>query len=131
MSVEFTAAVASILDAPEFATLATLQPDGQPQLSVVWLARDGDDLLMSTVKGRQKHRNLGRDPRATVLVYPKANPYSYVEVRGTVTMTEEGGRELIDRLNLQYTGGDRYTMDDGSDNVRVVIRLTPSKVIAL
>lgn len=131
MSVEFTAAVASILDAPEFATLATLQPDGQPQLSVVWLARDGDDLLMSTVKGRQKHRNLERDPRATVLVYPKANPYSYVEVRGTVTMTEEGGRELIDRLNLQYTGGDRYTMDDGSDNVRVVIRLTPSKVIAL
>ena len=131
MSVELTAAGASILDAPEFATLATLQPDGQPQLSVVWLARDGDDLLMSTVKGRQKHRNLGRDPRATVLVYPKANPYSYVEVRGTVTMTEEGGRELIDRLNLQYTGGDRYTMDDGSDNVRVVIRLTPSKVIAL
>jgi hypothetical protein len=46
-------------------------------------------------------------------------------------MTEEGGRELIDRLNLEYTGGDRYTMDDGSDNVRVVIRLTPSKVIAL
>ena len=131
MSAELTAAVSSILDAPEFATLATLQPDGQPQLSVVWLARDGDDLLMSTVKGRQKHRNLGRDPRATVLVYPKANPYSYVEVRGTVTMTEEGGRELIDRLNLQYTGGDRYTMDDGSDNVRVVIRLTPSKVIAL
>jgi PPOX class probable F420-dependent enzyme len=131
MSAELTAAVSSILDAPEFATLATLQPDGQPQLSVVWLARDGDDLLMSTVKGRQKHRNLERDPRATVLVYPKANPYSYVEVRGTVTMTEEGGRELIDRLNLQYTGGDRYTMDDGSDNVRVVIRLTPSKVIAL
>jgi PPOX class probable F420-dependent enzyme len=97
---------------------------------VVWLARDGDDLLMSTVKGRQKHRNLERDPRATVLVYPKANPYSYVEVRGTATMTEEGGRELIDRLNLEYTGGDRYTMDDGSDNVRVVIRLTPSKVIA-
>jgi PPOX class probable F420-dependent enzyme len=131
MSAELTAAVSSILDAPEFATLATLQPDGQPQLSVVWLARDGDDLLMSTVKGRQKHRNLERDPRATVLVYPKANPYSYVEVRGTATMTEEGGRELIDRLNLEYTGGDRYTMDDGSDNVRVVIRLTPSKVIAL
>ncbi|MFZ4485115.1 MAG: PPOX class F420-dependent oxidoreductase [Candidatus Nanopelagicales bacterium] len=131
MSAELTPAVSLILDAPEFATLATLQPDGQPQLSVVWLARDGDDLLMSTVKGRQKHRNLERDPRATVLVYPKANPYSYVEVRGTATMTEEGGRELIDRLNLEYTGGDRYTMDDGSDNVRVVIRLTPSKVIAL
>jgi len=131
MLIELPASVSTILDAPEFATLATLQPDGQPQLSVVWIARDGHDLLISTVKGRQKHRNLERDPRATVLVYPKENPYSYVEVRGTVTMTESGGRELIDRLNLEYTGGDRYTMDDGTDNIRVFVRLTPSNVVAL
>ena len=131
MLIELPEQVSTIFDSPEFATLATLQPDGQPQLSVVWVERDGHDLLMSTVKGRQKHRNLERDPRATVLVYPKANPYSYVEVRGTATMTEQGGRELIDRLNLEYTGGDRYTMDDGIDNIRVVIRLTPSKVIVL
>ena len=131
MLIELPEAVSTIFDAPEFATLATLQPDGQPQLTVVWVAREGHDLLMSTVKGRQKHRNLERDPRATVLVYPKANPYSYVEVRGTVTMTEQGGRELIDRLNREYTGGDRYTMDDGTENIRVVIRLIPSKVIVL
>ena len=122
-------AVLAILDAPEFATLATIQPDGQPQLSVVWCARDGEDLLISTVQGRRKYLNLVADPRATVLVYPKANPYTYVEVRGTVTLTTAGGRELIDRLNAEYTGGDRYTGDDGSDNVRVVVRLTPTKVI--
>ena len=129
MTEHFPEAVLSILDAPEFATLATIQPDGQPQLSVVWCARDGDDLLISTVQGRRKYLNLVADPRATVLVYPKANPYTYVEVRGTVTMTTAGGRELIDRLNAEYTGGDRYTGDDGSDNVRVVVRLTPTKVI--
>ena len=129
MSIVLPEAVSSILDAPEFATIATIQTDGQPQLSVVWVERDGDDVLMSTVTGRQKHRNLVRDPRATVLMYPKENPYTYVEVRGTVTMTEDGGRELIDRLNRKYTGGDRYTMDDGTDNVRVVVRLTPSKVV--
>ncbi len=122
-------AVLAILDAPEFATLATIQPDGQPQLSVVWCARDGEDLLISTVQGRRKYLNLVADPRATVLVYPKANPYTYVEVRGTVTLTTAGGRELIDRLNAEYTGGDRYTGDDGSDNVRVVVRLTPTKVV--
>ncbi len=121
-------AARTVFDTPEFATVATNQPDGQPQLSVVWIARDGDDLLLSTIKGRQKHRNLVRDPRATVLVYPKDNPYSYVEVRGSVTITEEGGRELIDRLNREYTGSERYTMDDGTDNVRVVVRLTPDKV---
>ena len=129
MTEHFPEAVLTILDAPEFATLATIQPDGQPQLSVVWCARDGDDLLISTVQGRRKYLNLVADPRATVLVYPKANPYTYVEVRGTVTLTTAGGRELIDRLNAEYTGGDRYTGDDGSDNVRVVVRLTPSKVV--
>ena len=129
MTEHFPEAVLAILDAPEFATLATIQPDGQPQLSVVWCARDGEDLLISTVQGRRKYLNLVADPRATVLVYPKANPYTYVEVRGTVTLTTAGGRELIDRLNAEYTGGDRYTGDDGSDNVRVVVRLTPTKVI--
>ena len=63
-----------------------------------------------------------------MLLYAKDNPYSYVEVRGTVTMTEEGGRELIDRLNQKYMGTPRYTWDDGTDNVRVVVRLSPTKV---
>jgi len=118
------------IDDHEFATIATIMPDGQPQLSVVWIARDGDDLLISTVKGRRKHLNLERDPRATVLVYPKESPYNYVEVRGTVQMTEEGGRELIDRLNAAYhPGRERYAGDDGTENVRVVVRLTPTKVV--
>lgn len=117
------------IDAHEFATIATIQPDGRPQLSVVWVAYDGDDLLVSTVKGRRKHLNLVQDPRVTVLVYPRSQPYTYVEVRGTATMTEEGGRELIDRLNDAYTGTGLYTGDDGTDNVRVVVRITPEKVV--
>lgn len=121
-------AAQALFDATEFVTLATVQPDGQPQLSVVWVEREGDDLLMSTTTNRQKYRNLERDPRASVLLYPKDNPYSYVEVRGNVTMTEEGGRELIDRLNQKYTNTPRYTWDDGTDNVRVVVRLSPTKV---
>lgn len=119
----------ALLDAPEFATIATINPDGQPQLSVVWVTRDGDDVLVSTIKDRQKHRNIGRDPKVTVLVYPKDSPYEYAEIRGTATMTEEGGRELIDRLCTQYTGGDRYKGDDGTDNVRVVVRITPTRVV--
>jgi PPOX class probable F420-dependent enzyme len=119
----------ALLDAPEFATIATLNPDGQPQLTVVWVERDGDDVLVSTIKGRQKYRNIERDPKVTLLVFPKDRPYEYVEVRGTATMTEEGGRELIDRLCTQYTGGERYKGDDGTDNVRVVVRILPTKVV--
>lgn len=119
------------LDGTDFATIATLLPNGFPQQTVVWIERDGNDLLVSTVKGRRKYLNMERDPRVSVLVYPSANPYSYVEIRGTVEMTEEGGRELIDRLCLRYTGADRYTMDDGTDNVRVVVRIHPAKVVLL
>ncbi len=118
----------ALFDGPEFATIATLLPDGQPQLSVVWIERDGDDLLVSTVKGRRKHLNIERDPRVTVLVFPRDSPYSYVEVRGTATMTEEGGRPLIDRLGTKYRGWERYPGDDNTDNVRVVVRITPDKV---
>ncbi len=118
-----------ILDSHEFATIATILPSGQPQLSVVWVERDGEELLVSTTRGRLKTRNLEADPRVSLLVYPRNNPYSYVEVRGTATLTEEGGRELIDRLARAYTGADRYTMDDGTDNVRVVVRITPDKVV--
>jgi PPOX class probable F420-dependent enzyme len=117
------------LDAPEYATLATLQPDGSPQLSVVWVARDGDELLVSTIEGRQKHRNLVNDPRATLLVFPAAHPESYVEVRGSATMTRDGGRDLIDRLAREYDGVDRFTGDDGTDRVRVVVRISPERVI--
>jgi PPOX class probable F420-dependent enzyme len=117
------------IDEPEFATIATVLPDGQPHLSVVWVARDGDELLVSTVKGRRKHLNIERDPKVTLLIYPKGNPYSYVEVRGTATMTENGGRELIDRLAKKYRDLDRYPWDDGTDNVRVVVRITPRKIV--
>ena len=96
---------------------------------MVWVERDGDDLLISTIEGRRKHANLVRDPRATLLVYPAAEPEAYVEVRGTVSMTHDGARELIDRLAQAYDGVDRFTADDGTDRVRVVVRLTPERVV--
>lgn len=117
------------LDAPEYATIATIEPDGRAQLSVVWVERDGDDLLVSTIEGRRKHANLLRDPRATLLVFPSAEPERYVELRGSVTMTREGGPELIDRLARLYDGVERFKADDGTDRVRVVVRITPDKVI--
>jgi PPOX class probable F420-dependent enzyme len=117
-----------LLNSAEHATIATINPDGQPQLSVVWVTVDGDDVLVSTIKGRRKYANLVRDPRATVLVYPAANPYTYVEVRGSVTMTEDGGPELIQTLARKYTG-EGFNDDEGTDRVRVVVRLTPDKVV--
>jgi PPOX class probable F420-dependent enzyme len=119
----------ALLSGKNFATVATIEPDGQPQLSPVWVTHDGDDVLFSTTVGRRKHVNISRDNRVTVCVFDQEDPYSYAEVRGTATMTEEGGRELIDAFAKKYRDLDVYPWDR-PDAVRVVVRVTPVKVIA-
>ena len=118
-------------DAPVFATVATVQPDGSPQLSVTWLTRDGDDLLVSTTVGRRKEQNIRRDPRVTVMINPADAPYSYAEVRGEASLTTEGGEELINDLSRKYTGKDyaEFNPSSGKDAERVVVRITPRKVV--
>ena len=116
-----------LLDGNAFWVLSTVNADGSPQSSVIWAKRDGDEILFSSVRGGRKTRNIERDPRVSLVVVDPANPYRYVEVRGTVSMTEEGGRELIDELSVKYTGHS-YT-SDGPDAVRVVFRITPTHVV--
>ncbi|AXI78260.1 PPOX class F420-dependent oxidoreductase [Peterkaempfera bronchialis] len=127
MSVQLSAKAKELLDAKSFATLATVQPDGSPQLSVVWVKRDGDDVLISTVEGRRKHLNMVKDSRVSVIVNPPDAPYTYAEVRGEAILTTEGGRELINDLSHKYMGQD-YGYD-GPDDVRVVVRIRPAKVV--
>jgi PPOX class probable F420-dependent enzyme len=117
----------ALLDARTFPTLATINADGSPQLTVHWVTRDGDDVLLSTVKGRQKDLNLRRDPRATLLVLDPDDDQHYVELRGTISMTEEGGRDLVDDLNEKYSGTRPFT-GDAPDVVRLVLRLHADKV---
>ncbi|AJT65145.1 PPOX class F420-dependent oxidoreductase [Streptomyces chattanoogensis] len=120
-----------LLDTPVFVTVATIQPDGSPQVSPVWVKRDGDDLLISTTVGRRKEANLRRDPRVSVVIQPFDAPYTYAEVRGSASLTTEGGQALIDELSQKYTGK-RYAEFNpaaGEDAERVVIRITPRKVV--
>jgi PPOX class probable F420-dependent enzyme len=126
MSVTLSETARALIDGLNFASIATINPDGSPQTSVVWVTRDGDDLLFSTVIGRRKERNLRRDPRVSVTIFDQQEPYTYVEVRGSVTLDPKGGRELIDALSNKYVGKDYG--DEPETNVRVVIRLTPQKV---
>jgi PPOX class probable F420-dependent enzyme len=126
MSETLTESARELFDGKNYAVMATIEPDGQPQQSLVWVKTDGDDVLVSTTIGRRKERNLSRDPRATLLVYPSDNPYRYVEVRGSVTLTEQGGPELIQELAHRYTGGP-FTADT-PETRRVVVRLRPSRV---
>jgi len=116
----------SLFRAPVFVVLTTINPDGAPQSSVVWTKVDGDDVVFSTIRGRRKCRNMERDPRVTLLAYDPADPYSYVELRGTVTLSEEGGDALIDELSRAY---DDKPWTHRPQETRVVVRFTPVKVI--
>ncbi|MEV6165022.1 PPOX class F420-dependent oxidoreductase [Streptomyces sp. NPDC052052] len=131
MTAALSPEIKALLDTPVFVTVATVQPDGSPQVSPVWVKRDGDDLLISTTVGRRKERNLRRDPRVSVVLQPFDAPYSYAEIRGTAALTTEGGQELIDELSVKYTGKEyaEFNPDFGADAERVVVRITPRKVV--
>ena len=116
-----------LIDGKNYATIATVNPDGSPHTSIVWVKRDGDDLLVSTVVGRKKDRNLRKDPRVSISVLDHGNPYRYAEFRGEATLSLEGGFDLINDLAHKYIGGD-YQGDVGTDNVRVIVRLSPTKI---
>jgi len=115
-----------LMDGRNYAVLATVNADGSPQTSVVWIGRDGADLLMSTIEGRVKHRNMVRDPRVSVTIIDSADPENYVELRGRVTMTPDIGRQVDTQLSWKYDGKDPG--EDRPGAVRVVVRLAVEKV---
>ncbi|MER5910250.1 PPOX class F420-dependent oxidoreductase [Streptomyces sp. NPDC001982] len=126
--VSFDDSVRPLLDAKNFASVATLGPDGAPQNSVVWIKREGDTVLFSSVEARQKVRNLRRDPRISLSVFDLANPYTSVEIRGTAEILPDDAKRLPYELSHKYLGMDPPA--EKEDEVRVIVRVVPRKVVA-
>jgi PPOX class probable F420-dependent enzyme len=126
MGIALSEATLRLVDGKNYAVLATVNPDGSPQTSVIWVGRDGGDLLFSTVQGRVKHRNMLRNPRVSVTVIDSADPENYVELRGQVSMTLDEGRRVDRELSWKYDGRDPGQDRPGA--VRVVVRLSVRKV---
>ena len=126
MGIQLSDATLRLVDGRNYAVMATVNPDGSPQTSVVWVGRDGDDLLFSTVEGRVKHRNMVRDPRVSVTVIDSADPENYAELRGRVSMTPDVGRQVDTQLSWKYEGKDPAADRPGA--VRVVVRMPVDKI---
>ncbi|WP_406047443.1 PPOX class F420-dependent oxidoreductase [Kribbella sp. NBC_00889] len=127
---ELSEVARALIDGDNPAVLATVGVDGTPQSSVVWVGRDGDDVLISTEAGRAKTRNVQRNPRASVLVIDKDEPQRYVEIRGNATVSDDVDRKLAVQLAETYEGegaGQEY-VDLPPERVRLVIRITAEKV---
>jgi PPOX class probable F420-dependent enzyme len=108
-----------------FATLGTLMPDGRPQVTPVWVDFDGEHLIFNSAKGRQKDKNVRRDPRVAMALMDPENPYRYVEVRGRVVeITEDGASAHIDKMAKKYLGVDKYPYGQAGE-VRVMYKVKP------
>jgi PPOX class probable F420-dependent enzyme len=119
--------VVALLHAPSTCYLATTMPDGSPQVTQVWVDTDGADVVINTVEGHQKLRNVRRDPRVALTVSDPARPSRYVQIRGEVhEITTDGAREHIDRLSHKYLGKPYPTFGAGGE--RVILRITPRRI---
>lgn len=127
MPVRFNEETRRLLDGRNFATVATLNPDGSPQTSVVWVAREADTALFTITANRQKARNLARDPRVSISIVDHENPYTYVEIRGKAELIEDPRKTLSKRLSRKYLNEDPPAEPD--DVLRLIVRVIPEKVV--
>jgi PPOX class probable F420-dependent enzyme len=117
-----------ILEAPNFASVATLMPDGSSHVSTIWIDVDGDDVVFNTSEGRVKTVNIRRDPRVSISVFDQNDPYEQVVIRGTVVdLTHDGAEGHIDRLAKKYLGLDSYPWLEPGEQ-RVIVRVRPDRV---
>ena len=120
--------VLALLRRPSTCYVATTMPDGSPQLTQTWVDTDGERVLINTVQGYRKAKNVERDPRVALAFSDPANPSRYYEVRGRVVeATTEGGAEHIEKLARRYLGGP-YPWYGGRDQTRLVLAIEPEKI---
>jgi PPOX class probable F420-dependent enzyme len=113
---------------PAFAQLATVNPDGSPQVTPVWVDFDGTHVLVNTARGRVKTKNLERNPRVALSVSDPTNPYRYVGIQGRVVeMTEKDSDAHIDKMAKKYLNKDSYPFRQPGE-VRVIVKIAPEKV---
>jgi PPOX class probable F420-dependent enzyme len=100
-------------------------PDGSPQVTPVWCDVEGDLVIINSAKGRQKDRNLRRDPRVSLAIIDPDNPYRYLELRGRVVeITEQGAAAHIDKMAKKYLGVDKYPYKNPNE-IRVIYKIQP------
>ncbi len=110
----------------QFAHVATINSDGSPQVTALWVDTDGEAVLINTAKGRVKHRNLVRDPRLAISIVDFENPYASLTISGRAEFIDEGAVEHIRSLQEKYHGNREFHLEPGEE--RVIIRVVPERI---
>ncbi|ASF09472.1 putative oxidoreductase [Nocardia brasiliensis NBRC 14402] len=118
----------AMLRRPSTCYLATLMPDGSPQLTQTWVDTDGENVIINSVETHMKARNIARDPRVALTVSDPSDPTTFFQVRGeVVNTTTEGAEEHVERLSQRYLNRP-YPRFTGGEEVRVMFMIAPEKV---
>ncbi|SDZ30507.1 PPOX class probable F420-dependent enzyme [Amycolatopsis xylanica] len=118
----------ALLQRPSPCFLATTMPDGSPHLTETWGDTDGKHILINSVQGFVKIRNIERDPRVALNVVDPDNPFRYYAIRGRVLrMTTDGARQHIEKLAHRYTGAP-YSWYGGRDQVRLILTIQADRI---
>jgi PPOX class probable F420-dependent enzyme len=128
MTTQLSKKARALIQRPVIANVATVDAEGAPQVTPVWIDLDGDDLLFNTAKGRVKAVNLSKNGKVAISIVDPDDPYNVVVVRGSVEPTEEGADAHIDFLAKKYLGVDSYP-NRRPDEVRVKYRVHTDKVV--
>lgn len=119
-----------LFEKPAIGHLATLMPDGSPQVTPVWVDFDGEFVLVNTAVGRQKTRNIKRSPQVAIDILDPDDPFRWLAVRGEVVeITEAGANENRDKLSMRYMGRTR-PLSPHPDDRRVILKIAPMRVTA-
>jgi PPOX class probable F420-dependent enzyme len=128
---DLTDNLVALLRTPALCYVATLMPNGSPQLTQTWVDTDGKHVVINIVEGMQKARNFERDSRVAVAVSDLANPTLFTQVRGRVVgMTSDGGEESIDALAHKYTGKP-YAWYGGREQTRLIVTIEADSITSV
>ncbi len=120
-----------LFEKPALAHLATVMPDETPHVTPVWVDYDGTHILINTVRGRRKERNMRQRPQAGLTIVDPTNPWHWLSIRGRiVVVTEEGADEHLKKLSKKYTGTDDTSSFHRPGQVYVLYKIEPDRVIA-
>jgi len=116
-----------LLQSTTIITAATIGPKGEPQNNPVWFGWDGNNVLFSVKKSRQKYRNLVREPRIALSIFDPTNPVRYLEIRGVARIEEDTDRSFVNSMAKKYLNQDVYPWDQPGDE-RVIIIVEPQHI---
>ena len=127
MAIKLPESARKVLQDKAYGHVVTFGASGRPQVTMVWVDADGDEVLFNTAEGRKKPQNLQRDPRVIVSVQDRSDPQAYMVIHGTATLTEAGADAHIDKLAKRFLGVDKYPYRQPGEK-RLLVRIKVDRI---